>query len=477
MSYIKLQIRSGGIYIRQNKDYQPIDLDLIPHPAEPEQKVLPIVRDSAIKGLFSYLIGETKKIKKIEDSSESSIKKLNLTLDRIVEVSGYKKQSEPHVTVFFERRDVHTKNIISPSSISLQNYSIKEAESTIRLLEKPITNIMGQSLSSLSDIHSFFKKDEIKSIEENYEKLRKYILKHLQKYLDGNVSEESKKIIKGWKKVLQEKSLNKKGYGSLKLNMQVLLKKNTAKFKVPEYDNLKGDFISKLEEKLQESEEGTHIINELKKIIDKKTENENKYNDLKPSVKKILEINFHKTFVNRKVINGFLTALNKIIDEKPISSKVPVLIDEICRLYDEDSDFAKKIKGLGNFQFSSFTNLGQTKAWIHKQYYPVVRGAPAYIACVDFDVYLSESNFKENNNSELFSWEEIVNKLKAGPNIARWGEGGVVFVDYSGLDEMGSGYDQEDQMFIDIKSLRHAGMKIKKYNWETTEDEKKQPKK
>jgi len=118
-----------------------------------------------------------------------------------------------------------------------------------------------------------------------------------------------------------------------------------------------------------------------------------------------------------------------------------------------------------------------TKQWLDKNYHSIVRGTPAYIACVDFDVYLSESKFIQNSNSDLFSWEELVNKFKNGPNIARWGEGGVVFIDYSGLDEMGCPYDEKDKMFIEIGSLRHAGLKIKKYNWEQEKDTDKQNKK
>ena len=461
MSYIKLQVRAGGIYIRQTKDFLPIDLNLISHPENSNQKVLSLVRDSSIKGLFSYLMGETKKIKEIENSSESSIKKLDLTLDKIVETLAYKKRSEPHITVFFERRDVHTKNIISPSSISLQNYSIDQAESTIRHLEKPLKNIIQDSPVSLVEIHSFFKQSLIKPEESDYKKGMEYILNHLEIYYKNNNNEEAKKtesLIKTWKEILKENELNKKEYNALKLD----------KVKVPEYNKLETDLIDKLKQNqnFKKSEQKNHFIEKLNKIIDKKTENKEKFEDLKPAIKQILENHFNKKFKNKKVIDGLIIALKKIIDEKPISSKVIKLIEEIYKLVDTDPAFADKIQKLKKFQFSSFTNLGQTKAWVDPKHYPVVRGTPAYIACVDFDVYLSDSNFVENNNSELFSWEEIVNKLVSGPNIARWGEGGVVFIDYSGLNEMGCPYNKKDQMFVEIQALRKAGLKIKKYDWE-----------
>ena len=471
MSYIKLEVRSGGIYLGQEKERgiigqkegQRMDRDLSPHPEDNSQKVLSLVRDSSIKGLFSYLMGETKKVNAIKNSQKSLIKKLNATLDLMVQASALQKITEPYITTFFERRDAHTRNFISPSSVSLYKYSILEAEETIRNLRKPLKDIMMSSLSSLADIHSFFKKHEIKSTEPGYEKLREYILKYLQQYSDDSKCEESKKIIKEWSKILKEKSLNKKYYGNLKLNMQVLLKRNTIKLKAPEYGKLEGDLVSKWEKRLQESEEGKHIINELKKIIDKKEENEKKYDDLKPSIEKILKKHFRKIIpINQKITDGFFTALKKIIDEKPISSKVPILIEKICSLYNKDPDFANQIKELEKFQFSSFTNLGQTKAWIDKKYYPIVRGTPAYIACVDFDVYLSEEAFMKNQSSNHFNWKRVIQKFRNGPNIARWGEGGIVLIDYNGLDEMGCPYSGKDQMFVEVKALRQLRNKNQK---------------
>ena len=486
MSYIKLKVRSGGIYLGQEKERgiigqkegQRMDRDLSPHPEDNSQKVLPLVRDSSIKGLFSYLMGETKKINAIKKSQKSLIKKLNATLDLMVQASALQKITEPYITTFFERRDAHTRNFISPSSVSLYKYSILEAEETIRNLRKPLKDIMMSSLSSLADIHSFFKKHEIKSTEPGYEKLREYILKYLQQYSGDSKCEESKKIIKEWSKILRERSVNKKDYNDLQSNIQVLFKKkNTASSrKVPEYNKLTEKLIS--EESLQESGEEKHIINELKKIIDKKTENEKQYNDLKPSIETILKKHFRKIIpINQKITDGFFTALKKIIDEKPISSKVPILIEKICILYNKDPDFANQIKELEKFQFSSFTNLGQTKAWIDKKYYPIVRGTPAYIACVDFDIYLSEEAFTENQSSDHFNWEEVIQKLRNGPNIARWGEGGIVLIDYNGLDEMGCPYSEKEQMFVEIKALRSAGLKIKKYDWEIEKEDKTQKRK
>ena len=395
MSYIKLEVRSGGIYIKQKKDFQEIKLNLTPHPEDSSQKVLLLVQDSSIKGLFSYLIGETGKINEIEDSQETSIKKLNLTLNKIVQSSVYKKVSEPYVTTFFERRDVHKKNFISPPSISLYKYSISEAEQTIKNLEKPLKNIMTDPISSLSDVYSFFKKHEIKSTESEYEKLREYILKHLKKYSNDSNCEKTKNIIKEWKKVWEEKFLNKKNYSNLKSNMQVILKKHFCRI-MPD---------------------------------------------------------------NQKIIKGFLTALDKIIDQKPISSKVPVLIEEIYNLYNKNIAFSKEIKSWNSFQFSSFTNLRQTKAWVDKKYHPIVRGAPAYIACVDFDVYLSKSAFEESEESDYFNWDDIIKKLQNGPNIARWGEGGIVLIDYKGLDEMSCPHEHSDKIFVEIKALRRGRLK------------------
>ena len=143
MSYIKLRVRSGGIYLGQEKEWgiigqkegQRIDRDLNFHPEDRSQKVLHLVKPSSIKGLFSYLMGETKKINTIENSEEPSIKKLNDTLDCIVQASFYKKITEPYITTFFERRDIHTKNIKTEPTVNLSLHSFATADSTIKLLK------------------------------------------------------------------------------------------------------------------------------------------------------------------------------------------------------------------------------------------------------------------------------------------------------------------------------------------------------
>ena len=483
MSYIKLKVRSGGVYLKQKKDWQEIQfgnlflyppsikiennnqINLHSHPEDSNQKVLPLVRDSSIKGLFSYLMGETAKLRtEIEKSHTPMVQKLNATLNKMVKLSAYKKTLEPFITTFFERRDVHTRNIIYPSSVSLQNYSIETAEPTIKHLEIPLKNIMGTNSSSLREIHSFFKRNEIKPAQPDYIKATDYILKCLELYSKENKNKapnETRGLITEWQEILEKDNLNKKKYQDL-TSSEVL-----HNIKAPKYNKLKEDFMGKLREnKNLENLEKDELIKQLKKVIDIKQANKKKFDELKPDIQTSLKEYFYNKIKNYKVIQGLIRALKKIIDEKPISFKVITLIEEICKLNDIDSNFSKKIQGLNNFQFSSFTNLDQTKAWVNKEYYPVVRGTPSYIACVDFDVYLSESNFLKNNNSEFFSWEEIVNKFKAGPNIARWGEGGVVFIDYSGLEEFGCPHDTKDQMFVEISALKKAGLKIKKYDWE-----------
>ena len=484
MSYIKLKIRSGGVYLKQKNNWGEIkfgNLFLYPpgkskeisnqiilhsHPEDSNQKVLLLVRDSSIKGLFSYLMGETRKLSDIEKNQDSEVQKINTTLNKMVELSAYKKTSEPHITTFFERRDVHAKNIIYPSSIPLQRYSFEKAQSTIKDLEKPLKNIMrsNSSFFSLGGIHSFFKENEIKPEQQDYVKAIDYILKCLELYskeCKNQDPNETRVLIKNWQEILEEDNLNKGKYQDLNLS------KTLDKIRVPKYNELKEDFINKVgENENLENLKKDEFIEQLKKIIDIKQDNKNKFNKLKPDIEKNLKEYFDNKIKNDKVTQGLITALKKVIDEKSISLKVITLIEEICKLNDTDSNFSKTIQSLKNFQFSSFTNLGQTKAWVNKEYYPVVRGTPSYIACVDFDVYLSKSSFVENHNSEFFSWEEIIDKLKSGPNIARWGEGGIVFIDYSYLNEMGCPHDTKDQMFIEISALRKVGLKIKKYDWE-----------
>ncbi|MDE0118850.1 MAG: hypothetical protein OXM55_02440 [Bdellovibrionales bacterium] len=335
MSYIKLQIRSGGIYIKQKKDFLPIDLNLISHPEKSQQKVLPLVRDSSIKGLFSFLMGETGSIKNtIENNRNSEVQKLNATLNKIVEKSAYNKILEPYITTFFERKDIHTQNIVFDPNINLYQYNFERADPTIKLFEKPLKNLF--KIESLGVINKGFQDSKITNTNSEYERLK-------------------------------PPSCNN----------------------IPDYG------------------------------------------------------------IGQKMKSYF----NKFKDkQKPIYSKTLELINETNSLCLTDIKFRVELEESNYKKWSVFEMPSQTRHWVNKNYHKIVRGTPAYIACVDFDVYLSESIFLENNNSKFFSWTEIVNKLKAGPNIARWGEGGIVFIDYSGLDEMGCPHNQKDQMFVEIQA-------------------------
>ena len=158
MSYIKLKVRSGGIYIRQKKDYGTIDLDLTPHSQDSSQKVLSLVRESSIKGLFSYLMGETKKLKDIEESTDSSVQKFNSTLKTILQTVAYKKKSEPHITTFFERRDVHIEDskVKYEPNVNLEQHTIQTGSLIIKLLEKPLEKLF--KTNSLGKINEIIKK-------------------------------------------------------------------------------------------------------------------------------------------------------------------------------------------------------------------------------------------------------------------------------------------------------------------------------
>ena len=387
MSYIKLKVQSGGIYIRQKKQWDKVkfgnlflyppqwkkekkeEVNLDSHPENNKQQVLSLVRDSSLKGLFSYLMGETQKIKKIEASKELSIQKLNDTLDKIVETVAIEKTSEPYITTFFERKDTHRKKSAFSDNpkINLHNHPFEHADPTIRLLKKPLENILASNFLSLSfsNIHSLF----------------------------------------------------------------------------------------------------------LKRVIDNKKE-ETEYKKLKENALKLRQ-RVDEKIPQSTLKNGIYTALKRIKDKKPISIQVLNLIEKICDLCDQNTNFLDQIKKSRYGKFSVFTDLNNTKQWIDKKYYSVVRGTPAFIACVNFNIYLSQEAFEESLNSDqYFTWEDIVKKFKQGPSLARWGEGGVVFVDYCGLYEMGCGYETKDQMFVEMDQLKKAGIKIKKYNWEQSNESK-----
>ena len=352
MSYIKLEVRSGGIYIKQQKDFQPITLHLTPHPEDANQKVLSLVRESSIKGLFSYLIGETGKINKIENSKEPATQKLNLILNKIVQSSVCKKASEPYVTTFFERRDIHTSSRIKyEPNLPLDQHNFIRANSTIKLLKEPL------------------------------------------------------------EKLFQTKSLGK-------INKQIKESKITI--------------------------------------------NDKEYLDLEaPNCSDIPDTKLGKS------IKEYFNKMSK--DSKPIYQKTIDLINEInfyCKTNFKFKESFKQFEESGLFSVFTTGVSSNTRHWIDKNYHVIVRGKPAYIACVDFDVYLSKSAFEESEGSHYFNWDKIIQKLQNGPNIARWGEGGIVLIDYKGLDEMSCPHGQSDKIFIEIKALRRAGLKIKKYDWE-----------
>ena len=364
MPYIKLNVSSGGIYIKRDTKNNCIKRELISHPEPQEdnknQKVLGIVRESSIKGLFSYLMGETKKLKVIEESSDSSVKKLNSTLDMMVKVSAYKRMTELYITTFFELRGypkVKSK-IKSPPKIHLSQHTFETANATIKLLKKPLKNIF--ETECLGEIN--------KKIEDS---------------------------------------------------------------KVKEKDST--------------------------------------YNDLHPPNCE----NIPESKLGTKMKNYFI---ERTKESKPIYQKTIEIIDGVNSLCAEDLNFKRKLEKSNYERFSTFTDPQHTKSWVDEKYYPVVRGAPAFIACTDFDIYLSEGAFEGTHNSDHFNWEEIIQKIQNGPNIARWGEGGIVRVTYH-LDEMGCPYEQKDhtmnQLFAEIKDLRKSGIKIVLYDWEKTDEKEK----
>ena len=167
-----------------------------------------------------------------------------------------------------------------------------------------------------------------------------------------------------------------------------------------------------------------------------------------------------------KKIKGYFDKIKTKKNPKPIYKKTIEIINEANSLCLKDTKFKEEFEKFSNSQFNNFEVGHKKKQWLDKNYHPIVRGTPAYIACVDFDIYLSELAFIENQNSDHFTWDEIVDKIKQGPNMARWGEGGIVFIDYSGLDEIGCPHENKDAIFVEIKALRNAGLKIKKYDWE-----------
>ncbi len=334
MSYIQLKVRSGGIYIKQNKDFNPVNLNLSDHPTDKNQKVLPLVRSSSLKGLFAYLMGETQKIKKIENSTDISIQKLNTTLDIMVQASACKKVSELYVTTFFERRDVHTKNFKADPNVNLHQHTFETANPTIKLFKQPLRNI--------------FETNSLGTVNEG----------------------------------ISESKVEKKD---------------------SEYDDLKNP----RSEAIPNTKLGKEMKIYFKKMQQKGT---------------------------------------------PIYKKTMGIIDEVNSLCLKDSKFGQNFTNFNQNQFSSFACPKFTKFWVDKKYHKIVRGKPAFIACVDFNVYFAQSAFEDQQDlSKHWAWDELIEKLRQGPNLARWGEGGVAFVSYEGLDEMGRGYEIKDDIFVQIK--------------------------
>ena len=172
MSYIKFEVISGGIYIRQKKEFQPIDLGLSTHPIDSTQKVLSLIQESSIKGLFSYLMGETQRIKNIEKENKTKplIQKLSATLDMMVQVASYQKVLEPYITTFFERRDVHTKEIKFDPNVNLHQHTFETGNPTIRLFKQPLRNIFETDLLGVTNEE--ISKSKVENKDKEYDNLK-----------------------------------------------------------------------------------------------------------------------------------------------------------------------------------------------------------------------------------------------------------------------------------------------------------------
>jgi hypothetical protein len=126
----------------------------------------------------------------------------------------------------------------------------------------------------------------------------------------------------------------------------------------------------------------------------------------------------------------------------------------------KDKNFRARLKYQVNEiktgSWSSFTAPGLTKNWIQKKHWTGVRGGPRHLVMADFDIYLKIS-------------EDLSNRIQKGPMIASWGKEGVAVAQLI-AGHIGEADGPSDDISITLNTIRNAGIKIRKTNFEKAKE-------
>jgi hypothetical protein len=222
VSYLKLEVRSGGLVIRnESKNLQMrtvIDSDGI--------EGIELITPSSIKGMLSFLMGERRRIfepLKIKGNKNKTSFSMDLfdervnhnralihndLLNKVFEKVKYEIIKQPFLTSFYERKDSHRyiKDFPTNPSISLSGKSWDDADPTIKLLKNSL--MKGTGKNSLATCNK-----AIKDSQEEY----KNKFKKIKSIDDLKINPESKEYLH---------QIN-----NLVLNLPVL-KKNNSKFRI-----------------------------------------------------------------------------------------------------------------------------------------------------------------------------------------------------------------------------------------------------
>lgn len=337
MGHIKLKVRGGGLFLKfkdstHSKTGSELDMALVPlnDPKLPGEFGLKLVRESAVEGIISYLMGDTLPVRELSKNDTARIDAINSVVIR--------KVREPFITSLFARRPYARKasDYVKAGKFNLYHAGYESLDPSLELFVDQIKKILpvGGSVKMLNDI--------LKT-----------------------------------EKVIANK--NSKNPEALKEELVIPL--------IPTIEAAK----TKMSEK---------IVEYLKQV----KEDRSKY----------------------------LPTLVRLISQ--VESDLTT-----------DEEFLKKFKAQKASKFSAFTAPDQERHWVKSEVSEIAEGAPESVACVDFDIYIKNPS------------EEAIERFINGPQVASWGEGGVVSVEYH-LDSMTPPelYSGSDEIIIEVGMVRKA---------------------
>ncbi|MFZ3229002.1 MAG: hypothetical protein WA160_02265 [Pseudobdellovibrio sp.] len=147
MSFLEINIRGGGIVVN-NEDWGLQINSYNSNISEIGSHGLQLIRPSAIKGMFSYLLGYTTKSSDISTDED---------LNYLVKNYEINVARKPFVSTFFARKDFFQKktNYIQDKNVNLNPLKFLDADSSIQLLEPVLRGIF--KTTSIGQINNFFK--------------------------------------------------------------------------------------------------------------------------------------------------------------------------------------------------------------------------------------------------------------------------------------------------------------------------------